>query len=113
MARGARARQEERKMKRWVWSVLLTAVMMALLAGTAARGLQKPRSAPERAGFFAFFVHNLMDTSFFYTGVTALALLASGEPHSGGRKLGGLPLKLFFGASAAVFACGLYEALRG
>ena len=86
---------------------------MALLAGTAARGLQKPRSAPERAGFFAFFVHNLMDTSFFYTGVTALALLASGEPHSGGRKLGGLPLKLFFGASAAVFACGLYEALRG
>lgn len=35
MARGALRDKEERKMKRWVWSVLLTAVMMTLLAGTA------------------------------------------------------------------------------
>ena len=86
---------------------------MALLAAAVLRGLLKRNSPGERAGFFAFLVHNLMDTSFFYTGVAALALIAAGEPQAGGRKLSGLPLKLCFGASAAVFAAGLCHALLG
>ena len=39
-------------------------------------------------GAAAFLVHNLMDTSFFYCGITSLTLVSAGEPQKGGRTLG-------------------------
>ena len=39
------------------------------------------------AGFAAFLLHNLMDTSFFYMGTTTSVLFTAGEPDRGGRQL--------------------------
>lgn len=53
----------------------------------------------------AFVFHGMMDTGFFYLGVTALALITAGEPREGNRKLEGGPARLVF---AALFVLFLY-----
>lgn len=44
----------------------------------------------------AFVVHNLMDTSFFYCGITTLMLVSAGEPRRGGRSLGKIGTKAVY-----------------
>ena len=55
----------------------------------------------------------MMDTGFFYLGVTALALIAAGEPRKGGRELRNLTARLMFAALFVLFVyCVLYGRFR-
>lgn len=84
---------------------------MALLLWITVRFYRKKPSPCRAAGFTAFLVHNLIDTSFFYVGVTALALLVCSAPNQGGRRLSGGVHKALLGLLAALFACDLAYAL--
>ena len=66
------------------------------------------KKAPNRAGFTAFLVHNLIDTSFFYLGITGLMEATAAEPQLGGRKLGSAAVKALFAALAVQFVYTLY-----
>ncbi|MCM1237240.1 MAG: hypothetical protein NC489_44800, partial [Ruminococcus flavefaciens] len=79
---------------------------MAALLIVAVRAYRK--KGPNRAGFTAYVVHNLMDTSFFYLGVTSLTMLFTGEPRTGGRRLSGTAVKLLFALLAAEFIWIIY-----
>ena len=82
---------------------------MAALVLIGLRALRKKKPPQERALTAAFLLHNMIDTSFFYLGITALALTAAGEP--GDRKLRGGVVKLLFALYAGLFAYGLYSAV--
>ena len=61
----------------------------------------------------AFLFHGMMDTGFFYLGVTALALIAAGEPRKGGQELRNLTARLMFAALFVLFVyCVLYGRFR-
>lgn len=83
------------------------AAMCALLA--AACRLWKTRKGPARAGFTAFLMHNLIDTSFFYPVILLLELMTAGEPPEKGWTVKGVLLKLLFGGFALVFAYDLFR----
>ena len=91
--------------------VELGLVAMVMLVVVAVRYYRKSRQSIERGGFTAFLLHNLMDTSFFYMGVTALTLLTVGRPKEGGVKLSTVVSRLLFGAFAMFFAWELYLSL--
>lgn len=55
------------------------------------------------AGFAAFLLHNLMDTSFFYMGTTTSVLFTVGEPEKGGKQPNRILVRAFFAAFALVF----------
>lgn len=55
------------------------------------------------AGFAAFLLHNLMDTSFFYMGTTTTVLFTVGEPERGGRQLNTSVCRGIFGVFILVF----------
>ncbi|MCI8865293.1 MAG: hypothetical protein HFG60_08400 [Lachnospiraceae bacterium] len=63
-------------------------IAMAMLAAAAVRFYRKAPGAEEKAGLIAFYFHNMIDTSFFYLGVFALALLALGKPGEKARQAG-------------------------
>jgi len=81
------------------------------LAFVAARFLRRPKTDAQKAGFTAFLVHNLMDTSFFYMGITTLALFGGADPE--GKPLPPVLVRLLFILPALLFACGLFASLRG
>lgn len=84
------------------WPALAALVLAAL------RTFRKAPEAPRLAACTAFLVHNLIDTSFFYLGVTALVLLTAARPQEGGRRLSGTTLKILCGAASVFFACNLF-----
>lgn len=86
------------------------AMTMIVIAGL--RALCKKKAPFLRAGAAAFFFHNLIDTSFFYLGITALTLETAGEPEAGGRKISGPAVKLIFALFAGLFAYSLYYSIR-
>lgn len=86
-------------------------IAMAMLAVIVIRAFRKRKEDPVRAGWAAFCVHNMMDTSFFYLGIASLALIAAEDPRGGGKKLGGAELKVLFGLFAALFAVHFVYAL--
>lgn len=86
-------------------------IAMVMVVLTGLRGLFKKKGPFLRAGTAAFLLHNLLDTSFFYLGITVLTLGATGEPEAGGRKLGGAAVKGIFALFALLFAFSLYHAL--
>lgn len=55
------------------------------------------------AGLAAFLFHNLMDTSFFYAGITLLTLMVVGEPHTESRTIPSVIVKLLFTIFTALF----------
>lgn len=75
---------------------------LAALVIAAARAYQK--RGRNRAGFTAFLVHNLMDTSFFYLGGTALLLATTGEPNRGGTRLSTAAVRALFAVFGIQFA---------
>lgn len=81
------------------------AMVALLLIGI--RALVRRQSPEDRALTAAFIVHNLIDTSFFYLGVTALVLTATGGSREEARRLGGRGVKLLFALFAGLFAWGL------
>lgn len=80
--------------------------LIALLA-IAVRFYRKQRDPAKLGSFTAFLAHNLADTSFFYLGITALALMSDASPHLRGRPLGAVALRIIFIAGAALFAATL------
>ena len=87
--------------------VELGLIAMAMLVIVIVRHFRKT-GAP---GAAAFLVHNLMDTSFFYCGITSLTLVSAGEPQKGGRTLGIAATRAVFVLLAAHFAwCCVYMA---
>lgn len=87
-------------------------IAMGALLLIAFRVLTKRSTPPERALAAAFLAHNMLDTSFFYLGVTALAL--AGGHRAGGHKLGGGAVRLLFALLAGLFAYGLcYTVITG
>lgn len=83
---------------------------MAMILTAGLRALCKRKAPCQRAGAAAFAVHNLIDTGFFYLGVTALALTA-GEPGAGAKRLGGAAVKAIFALFAALFGYSLYHTI--
>ncbi len=86
-------------------------VAVAMLAVLAVRFWRKRKTPGQRAGFTAFLVHNMMDTSFFYLGITALLLSAAGDPGAGGKMLAGGAARAFLGVLAVIFAYDLFRYL--
>ena len=54
----------------------------------------------------------MIDTSFFYLGITSLTLLAAGDPGCGEKQVRGPALKALFGVAALLFAYSLYQGLK-
>lgn len=81
---------------------------MAMLALSVFRFYKKGAQIPVKAGFTAFCLHNMIDTSFFYLGITSLVLMIVGEPQNGGKRMGSTAVKAFFGIFAVMFACNLF-----
>lgn len=84
-------------------------IAMAALVLIAVRVLTKKSSPAGRALAAAFLVHNMMDTSFFYLEITALALTVAGGFRTEGHRLGGGVVKVLFGLLAGLFAYGLWR----
>ena len=80
-------------------------IAMAALAVAVVRVYRKKPPAVGKAGFTAFCLHNMIDTSFFYLGVTAQMLVAAGRP--GEKRLSGGWLKAAFGLFGVLFAVNL------
>lgn len=68
------------------------------------------KKGPNRAGFTAFLIHNLMDTGFFYLGTMPLVLTTTGEPGKGGKRLNAAAVKLLFAVLGVHFAYCVYFA---
>lgn len=88
--------------------VELGLMAMALLGFVILRFFKKEKSLSQRAAFMAFFFHNMMDTSFFYIGITAFSLLATGDPDNRGKKIPDAVIRLLFGAFALYFVYVLF-----
>ncbi|MEY8338268.1 O-antigen ligase family protein [Lachnospiraceae bacterium 62-35] len=87
-------------------------IAMGMLALIVVRFYRKKAKIWEKGGFTAFCIHNLMDTSFFYMGITSLVLLTAGDPEMGGKKVGSIGLKTIFGSFALMFAYNLYRCIQ-
>lgn len=87
-------------------------IAMAMVILIGFRALCRKNSPYLRAGTAAFLFHNLIDTSFFFLGITALMLAAAYEPQTGGRKVSSMAVKAVFILFAGVFAFGLYFTVR-
>lgn len=81
---------------------------MGLLILITIQVLKKRLRPWAKAGSVAFFVHNLMDTCFFHTGVMTLVGTTLAEPQIGGKRLTNRTVKLLFGAFALLFLCSLF-----
>lgn len=81
---------------------------LALLLLCAIRVFQKQTEPWAKAGIAAFFVHNLLDTAFFHTGIMALLVTTLSEPRARDRKLGNRTVKLLFGGFALIFLYNMY-----
>ena len=93
--------------------VELGLVAAAMLAVVAVRHWQKKKPAAQRGGFAAFFFHSMMDTGFFYLGITGLTLLTVSDPWQRGKLLREKTLRGMFGAFALLFAYNIYCVLIG
>ena len=79
-------------------------IAMGMLILVAAGFFRKKAEPWRKAGFTAFCIHNMMDTGFFYLGITTLVMLAFGNPSERGKGLKSGALKICFGVFAAFFA---------
>lgn len=84
---------------------------LAALVAIVVRTYRK--KGPNRAGFTAFLIHNLMDTGFFYLGTMPLVLTTTGEPGKDGKRLSAAVVKLLFAALGAQFAYCVYYGSAG
>ena len=55
------------------------------------------------AGFAAFLFHNMMDTSFFYMGITSITLMSVGDPHAESSTVSPIAAKLIFAVFTVFF----------
>lgn len=91
----------------WVELGLLAAVALFILAVRIC--LKHLRQPAARAEFGAFLTHSMLDTSFFYLGITALVLLTVAQPsQTFGLRLSCWVWRLLFGLLALLFAWNCY-----
>lgn len=83
-------------------------VAAAFLVAAAVRSLKKEKKAAQKAELAAFFFHNMIDTGFFYLGITSLLVLTAAEPGSKGRKISGGILKILFSGLLMIYIYNLY-----
>lgn len=88
--------------------VELGLVAMAMLLVITVRCFRKKDDPCQLAQCAAFLFHNLIDTSFFYTGITSMMLLTVAEPAKGGKEMPQVVLRLVLCAFALMFAYNLY-----
>lgn len=81
---------------------------MVMLALITIRCFRKKTAPGQLAQCTAFLFHNLIDTSFFYTGITSLMLMTASEPAKGGKEIPQVVLRLLLCAFALMFAYNLY-----
>ena len=81
---------------------------MVMLALVTVRCFRKKTASGQLAQCTAFLFHNLIDTSFFYTGITSLMLMTASEPAKGGKEIPQVVLRLLLCAFALMFAYNLY-----
>lgn len=95
-------------------SILHIGVELGLIAMTMAIIILVRRyrkGGAEIAGFTAFLCHNLIDVSFFYPGITSLAILTTAVPNKSGHPLSRLATGAFFAVFFAIFVCtGFHDA---
>lgn len=70
------------------------------------RRFSKKGDPAQTAGYAAFVAHNMIDTSFFYPGVTLMVLMTESMP--GKRRLPTVAAKLLFVAHAVLFLAYMY-----
>lgn len=87
-------------------------IAMAMMILIVARVFGK-KGRGSKAGFLAFCIHNMMDTSFFYMGITALSMMTAAWPGEGGKKEYAFLFRVVFALSAVLFAWNLRCALGG
>ncbi|NBH72827.1 hypothetical protein D3Z51_12495 [Clostridiaceae bacterium] len=87
-------------------------IAMGMLLWVIARAFRKKTQPWAKAGLVAFCFHNMIDTSFFYMGITSLALLVFGAPGEKGEKVGALALRAIFFAFALLFVFHLLYYVR-
>ncbi len=83
-------------------------IAMGTLLFMAARFFGKKPELWKKAGFMAFCIHNMMDTSFFYMSIMALMMMTAGNPRKGGRRMINAGSRAAFGIFAVMFAYHLY-----
>lgn len=88
--------------------VELGLIAMAMLIAIFICFCLKRKSPAAKATFFAFVLHNMMDTSFFYLGITAFLLLSVSEPQKGGKIIHTSVLRILYGVFAIFFVYNLY-----
>lgn len=84
-------------------------IAMALLVLLAVRAFRKKSGT--KSCLAAFGLHNMMDTSFFYLGITGLILLAAGDPRQNGKPVPAGGLRLLFGCFTLAFLYNLFFTL--
>lgn len=90
-------------------AVEMGVVAAAFLLAAAVRSLKKEKKAAQKAELAAFFFHNMIDTGFFYLGITTLVMLTTAEPGIKGRKLSGGVLRTLFGGLAVIY---IYDLIK-
>lgn len=90
-------------------SVEMGLVAAAFLLAVAVRSLKKEKKAAQKAELVAFFFHNMIDTGFFYLGITTLLMLTATEPGIRGKKLSGGILRVLFGGLLVIQAYDLIK----
>lgn len=70
------------------------------------------KSEPGRkGGFTAFCLYNLMDTSFFYVGISSMMILSTANPRGQGRQVPAIITRLIFILFAGIFAHSIYRVI--
>lgn len=89
----------------------LGVIAAAMLVVITVRYYRRKGNPAHRAGFTAFFIHNLIDTSYFYLGIVSMLVITAGEEEGRRTIICSGVLKMLFGVFAVMFAYFLYDFL--
>lgn len=93
--------------------VELGLIAMAALIVIVVRFWRKKSSPERQSGFAAFCFHCMMDTGFFYLGITGLALLTASDPQQRGTRIREKTLRGIFCVFAVIFIYNIVCAAAG
>lgn len=88
-------------------------IAMAMLILLVIRFYMEKERPSQRAGFTAFVLHNMMDTSFFFPGIVSLTMMTTVEPGNRGKEIRGTMVRVIFGILLLMYGYFLYYSLTG